>query len=445
MTKKELYEKLIDIDQMTWHYPDKEREMWDYSYEKLANMLKNASEDKLESVGETYDAVKKILPYKYGYEHKLLTVIPDLKQLVDKIDSFELDKDEHTINAFIDLISNTINTYFSSVSQLDFLQNPYTDVDGKEGLCLSLESLKSIAENPEYLKFFPDKSKFDVLVDYVEIIDTFEGKIGDSKSHIEEKYTEGLKNIWRQSLSDNFFDKPEKFQALFSTISGYNIEQAINLINRQEQQSCSLITNNEMAIYGGFYNKVGFIYPSDSTILCAGSSDLYSNVFGNGLKNREKASYLATPLALEKQTIDRIDKKHEDRYHTELYNEVLVNSKPCAICAITMGERELNKSYVEGKKIASKLGLPFVDINMLEYKKDLSEEDMKYITYHYYVTKNDIDVTNLPSEDFKEMQNYIDNNKQQIFSTYINLLKSGTYTPQNFIDAVSRNTGEARN
>ena len=444
MTKKEVYEKLNDIDSMTWHYPDDNREKWDYMYEKLFSMLKNATDEELESVNKTYDAVIKILPYKYGYEYEAIKMVPELLELVSKIDEFDLDKNEQQINVFLDSIKNLVTEYLNDTNDFSFLPNPYENVSGKEGLSLSIDSLNSIIENPKYLECFSDKSRLDIIADYVRILLSSENKMGYNKDKLEESYSEGLRKIWQNSLTDSLSNSLTEFKTLFCTISGYNIDQARKLIDRPEQQSCSLISNNEMANYGGYYNKVGFIYPSNSKIICAGSSDLYSNVFAKGVKNREKGSYLATPSALENQTINNIDKKGEDRFHSESYNEVLVDSKPCAICIITMGEKELNHSYVKAKELASELGLPFEEINMLKFKPNITNDDMKYIAYHYYITKNNLESKMLSDEEYKEMDNFINANSEEIFKTYINLVKSGIYTPDQLISIVSEKTSGTR-
>ena len=70
-----------------------------------------------------------------------------------------------------------------------------------------------------------------------------------------------------------------------------------------------MITSNFIGVYGGDHRRIGFIYPKDSNIIMASAYDLCSNVFGEGVRNKEKGTSLATPEVLERIGIERAKEK----------------------------------------------------------------------------------------------------------------------------------------
>ena len=169
---------------------------------------------------------------------------------------------------------------------------------------------------------------------------------------------------------------------MFSNINGDFNNQAQRLLDRKDQNSCSLISSEFIAIYGGIANKIGFIYPSDSHIIMASANDLGSNVFGTGTVNSEKGTLIATPVVLEQIGKKREKEKNEDNYSSTCYNEVLVDSNPCGILILGYGEKDINIDYDSAIGLSHKLNLPVYQIDLTKYKKGLSENDKKYISYH---------------------------------------------------------------
>ena len=194
-----------------------------------------------------------------------------------------------------------------------------------------------------------------MLIDCVKLING----IGTIEK-IETKYKELIQEILRESLFNSV--DSDSFRVLFSNISGPLREQATNLINRPNQSSCSMISSNFLATYLGQYRRIGFVYPNDSNIIMASAYDLGSNVFGEGIKNKEKGTSLVTPEVLERLGIERAKAKDEDLLFSSCYNEVLVTSKPCGIMIIGFGEENINIDYEDAVRLADKLGLPLYNL-----------------------------------------------------------------------------------
>ena len=258
---------------------------------------------------------------------------------------------------------------------------------------------------------------------------------------LEAKYQAIIKQIWEQSLS-NKIDDNGNFRLLFSNISGGTLkQQAELLVNRQFQSSCSMISSNFIATYGSETRKIGFIYPNNSEIMITSAYDLGSNVFGNGLVNKEKGTILSTPQALEKIGEERAEEKGEDLYSSSCYNEILVNAKPCGIVVLGLGEKDLNIDYQELQMLSLEMNLPIYFIDTMKYKENLSENDKYYIAFHslmsyFGVSSEDIlykDQNNKMSEIYELINIY----KEQLVSIFLKLKKEGNLNKDNMCQMIN--------
>ena len=117
---------------------------------------------------------------------------------------------------------------------------------------------------------------------------------------LEQKYKGIINRIWEQSISTKE-DANGNFRFLFSNISGGDLRNHADLlINRPNQSSCSMISSDFIATYGSNSRKIGFMYPNNSEFIMTSAYDLGSNVFGDGIVNKEKGTLLATPEVIER-------------------------------------------------------------------------------------------------------------------------------------------------
>ena len=356
-----------------------------------------------------------LIRLKYGFQSFIVTGNKELKAEIDRI---SLD-DENFIEKY-ESVERKYKDYVENITDVDFLQlqRNYND----EGLYLAIESLKSLITHEEYREMLQEGQIEEILIDCVKMIN---GK--GSFERIEKKYKGLVQEIWKKSLS-NSIDR-DSFRILFSNISGPLLEQAMNLINRPDQHSCSMISSDFVATYNGEYRRIGFMYPSDSEIIIASAYDLASNVFGMGARNKEKGTSLVTPIVLEKLGIERAEEKGEDRLSSSSYNEVCVNSKPCGIVIIGFGEKDLNVDYEDAAKLADEMGLPLYEIDMMDYKSELSEVDKTYIAYHCILSSMGIDtkvVSQLALDNRAgEIYNFVEENKETVVQEFMKLKKAG--------------------
>ena len=326
------------------------------------------------------------------------------------------------------------NNFTTKNKNLDFIENKYYDVQGKEGLYLAVESLKSLITNDEYRKLLNSDQINKIYTDCV--------KLNTGVIYIrtiESKYKNLIKQIWEKSLS-NKIDDDGKFRVLFSNISGDNLREKANLlINRPNQSSCSMISSDFIATYSSETRKIGFIYPNNSEIIMASAYDLGSNVFGTGFVNQEKGTILATPEVIEKIGKLRATQQGQDLYSSNCYNEILVNAKPCGIVVIGLGEKDLNIDYHDAKMLSLEMNLPIYYIDTMQYKDKLSDTDKNYIAFHSIMSYFGITTNDLlqQSDDYSNIYELINTYKEQIADAFLTLKTSGNLNKDNMCQLMS--------
>ena len=434
MTKDSLLELIDKFESETYQFKEQD-DIYDgglkYLY-AIGREIQKSDGSNLEPLYNKIISIMGIIRFKYGFESEIISSCPDLQDLKIIIDSFQLDSAD-VVNQY-NYILTMYNNYTNNMKNVDFIDNNYTNIQGKEGLYLAIESLKSLISNPQYRQFIDLSSINDVLIDLIKLNRDY------NVSKIENKYQEIIKTIWEHSLS-NSIDNDE-FRILFSNISGGNLaDKADMLINRPNQSSCSLISSDFVAIYGSQTRKIGLMYPSNSEIILASAYDLGSNVFGRGAVNNEKGTTLATPEVIEKLGIERAQKNGEDNYSSNCYNEVTVNSKPCGIVLVGLGEMDLNIYYQEALDLSKKMNLPIYFVDTMKYKEQLSEADKEYIAFHVLAT-----YLNIPSRKFTslnsdyEIGNFyeiMDAYKNQIADIFLKLKENGNLSKDNMFEVLN--------
>lgn len=421
MQKDDLINIINNFDKEVWKYEfsDELNDAMNYVY-LLEDKINKADVKELNEIYKKVKVMIKIIRFKYGVESELINMNPVLSNLSQMINDISLENIDYDK---VNMINDMYNKWLIRNTDMSFFVNNYSKIQGKEGLYLTIESLKSLISNDEYRKLLNESQIREVYIDCIRL-----NKNENYLSIVNKKYKELISKIWQNSLSNSLNDNKD-FRILFSTINGMDLsEQAMALINRPKQTSCSLLSNNLFATYGNELKRIGFIYPNDSEIVIASAYDLNSNVFDSGSKNKEMGSTICTPEVLEKTSLVRVE---SEKYYTSCYNEVLIKeSKPCGIVVLGLGENDLNIYDSEACMLAQRMNLPIYHVDELKYKKELSDSNKKYISFHsitrwwqHYVYS--IDVTQpmvLPIEKIYEL---VDIYKDQIAKVFLYLKSNG--------------------
>lgn len=433
MLKKDILDLMEKFEAETWKYSDNDNLDNDMQYfYSIEKEIKNADESNLKPIYDKLTSIMGIIRFKYGFESIIINSNSELEGLKKIIDGISLNSG-NTINQY-NYISTVYSNYTSKNKNMNFIENRYVCAQGKEGLYLAVESLKSLITNDEYRQLLNSDQINEIYTDCVKL----NTGVVNIRT-IESKYKDLIKQIWEKSLS-NKIDDDGKFRVLFSNISGGNLRETANLlINRPNQSSCSMISSDFIATYGSETRKIGFIYPNNSEIMMASAYDLGSNVFGTGSVNQEKGTILATPEVIEKIGKLRAIQQGQDLYSSNCYNEILVNAKPCGIVVLGLGEKDLNIDYQDAKMLSLEMNLPIYYIDTMQYKDKLSESDKNYIAFHTMMSYFGISTSDLlqQSDDYSNIYELINTYKEQIAEVFLTLKNNGNLSKENMSQIIS--------
>ena len=441
MSKQNLLSIIEEFEKETWKYIESEQLQNDMMIiYKLENDIKKNDNLDINKIYEELNIIFGIIRYKYGYEREVIRKVPELSNLNEYIEKIRLNGNIDELKNNYAVINSLYNKFLENITNLDFLENNYKDIQEKEGIYIALESLKSLVTNADYRQLLNNYQVQDILNDYI--------KLSTEKVYVKKlelKYEQLIKQIWSKSLSNSVENSNRDFKILFSNINGGDLlKQANLLMNRPNNSSCSMITSNFIATYGSDVRRIGFIYPNNSNIIEASASDLGSNVFGTGITNKEKSSRLVTPDVLEKIGIERAQKNNDDVLFGSCYNEILTDAKPCGIVIIGLGENDLNIDYNDAVILSENLNIPIYTIDTLNYKNELSEKDKFYITYHAVLSYFDLsnsNISQLSQDKFTEIYNLISENKEEISKIFITLKNNNQLNKNNMCLALAEMLG----
>ena len=434
MLKDELLDLISEFEKETWKYPESDELFndMDYIYKIQRNIKKNEDID-LKQMYIKISSLIGMMRFKYGYEGMIVQSNPDLVNLKNIIDSITINSDD-IVNQY-NYVSTLYSNSVSKIKNLDFIVNKHNNEHGEEGLYLAIESLKSLITNKDYRSVLNSNQIGEVIIDCM--------KLNEGISNIkflENKYRDIISMIWNKSLSNGVENK-DKFNILFSNISGgVFTNQLQNLLNRSEQSSCSLISNDFMEIYGSETSRIGLIYPNNSQILMASAYDLGSNVFGNGSVNAEKGTSLATPEVLFRIGKERVKSKEQTENTSSCYNEVLVDAKPCGVLILGFGENDLNINYNEALLYSQKNGLPLYQIDMMDYKDKLSVADKRYIAFHSLMSYFGLNSSIFNGNDATigtNISKLVEEKYEDITNLFLTLKSNGNLSKENMCQALS--------
>lgn len=432
MLKKDILDLMEKFEAETWKYSDNDNLDNDMQYFYfIEKEIKNADESNLKPIYDKLTSIMGIIRFKYGFESIIINSNSELEDLKKIIDGISLNSG-NTINQY-NYISTVYSNYTSKNKNMNFIENRYENAQGKEGLYLAVESLKSLITNNEYRQLLNSDQINEIYTDCVKL----NTGVVNIRT-IESKYKDLIKQIWEKSLSNKIYDDG-KFRVLFSNISGGNLRETANLlINRPNQSSCSMISSDFIATYGSETRKIGFVYPNNSEIMMASAYDLGSNVFGTGSVNQEKGTILATPEVIEKIGKLRATQQGQDLYSSNCYNEILVNAKPCGIVVLGLGEKDLNIDYHDAKMLSLEMNLPIYYIDTMQYKDKLSESDKNYIAFHTIMSYFGISTSDLlqQSDNYSNIYELINTYKEQIAEIFLTLKTNGNLNKDNMCQLI---------
>ena len=446
ITKDHMYKKLkrINIELAKTGVYDK---MTTSEFQLIDELTKEVYSNQNVNYNETsakLDAIERILLMKYGPDNTIIRSIPELSDFVKELDSIETNGSEESIKYYSDLYERYIEK-LSTVKNFDFLKNEYKGDTSKEGVSITLDSLKSLLTEPEYRKYLSNDMVREVLLDHLRISEDAKSYGSDfimEDAKFNKKYNEIVSNIWKDTITTSI-NEDGTFNFLYSNILGAGVEeQGRALLGRKDQQSASYITKDFQGIYHDNFKKVGFIYSGDCDFIAFSARDLNSNVLGTGMVNKEFGTTLATPKVLEEAGIERARNNNESANDNHCYNEVLIKGDPDGMAIIGVGEGDLNIYYDETQRFAKSLNLPVREVDITEDAAlEFTEKNKEYLAYHTILSSMDMDGSKLTrilntDEDFlsREVYSRIRKYKDDIYQLYKSLKENGTYSKEKMLE-----------
>ena len=150
MQKDDLLKLISNFDKEVWKYEfsDELNEAMNYVY-LLEDKINKADDKELIEIYNEIKVMIEIIRLKYGIESELINMNPELgnlKQMISTISLKNIDYDK------VNMINDLFNKWIIANNDISFLVNKYSGIHGKEGLYLTIESLKSLISNDKYKK-----------------------------------------------------------------------------------------------------------------------------------------------------------------------------------------------------------------------------------------------------------------------------------------------------
>lgn len=420
-----------------------------YLYPKEADIelhqvfLRLDNSEKITDEKEKSDYIKKlftdvrVLDLKYSEETKILRQYPEFNDLIDIVNMISLTQSDEEKNKKIDQFNEQKKLAIKKFNKL------ISREDNKiSKLNTTLRAINSIFENEEIKAALSHDELYYLMISY--------HKLSDSNVDIiENKTKEITKKIWSNASTDvSNFKNGNEFQFIVHNfLYSRDFESQIFGMQhmRNDRISCSYISNDFVGTFGD--SRIGLIYPGTANIVIIGTQDLGTLEEGDSfaINNKEYSSTLLTPKLLIEEGLKLANNNAEDFDYSTQYNEILIDSsqKPTAVYYIGYDEKELNPSYIEAKTLSHKLSLPFVEINMMEYRinKNMTPigiEGKKYIMK--CIARKFYD-DEIPENERDSIYKIIDDNYELFFQKYLYLKNNN----QEYIDILVNDFSNLKN
>lgn len=160
MLKKDILDLIDNFEREIWKFDDNDKLYNDMHYiYSIEKEIKTSDESNIKPIYDKLIALIGMIRFKYGFESIIIKSNQELENLKEIIEGFSLNSND---------IINQYN-YISKNKNMDFIKNNYENKQGKEGLYLAIESLKSLITNDEYRKLLNKSQINNVIIDCVKL------------------------------------------------------------------------------------------------------------------------------------------------------------------------------------------------------------------------------------------------------------------------------------
>ena len=325
----------------------------------------------------------------------------------------------------------------------DNVDNLYKSVDERNDYRklgnLSIDTIDSLEETDETKKLKLDIQN-SISDDFIDI-----DKLKECVARVNELATQK----WQEEITDvKDFENGKSFKFLAHNLSGGRFEKGKDKFWATELASASLITDKTMGLYkseDGY--RVGFLF-APKGIVAASRQDLYT--FNN--RNAEEAFQMkgtpeiATPDAIEKHCVNVTKEQNGEELNYDnatIFSEIALEEIiPVGVFCITNGEKDLNPSYIEAKRLADEFGFDEpVDIDISLYREKLglapmNERDKKNMARDFarFYTSEMEKERQMDADDAMQFQDIRENMTKRyselISERFLSLKKSGLYSKE---------------
>lgn len=166
MLKKDILDLIESFEIETFKYNDNEILDNDMQYiYSIEKEVKNANDSELQLIYKKLISTIGIIRFKYGFESEIIKINPNFKELQTTLSNISLNSN-NIINQYNEILTE-YNNQLSKNNNIDFVENKYKDIYGKEGLFLAVESLKSLISNINYRQLLNNNQIKEILTDCI--------------------------------------------------------------------------------------------------------------------------------------------------------------------------------------------------------------------------------------------------------------------------------------
>ena len=136
MLKNDIVDLINSFEKETWKYSENEELYNDMEYiYSIEESLKNVDESSIKPIYDKLISLIGMIRLKYGFESIIINTNPEFKNLKNIVDGISLNSDD--VIAKYNYVSSIYNSYLINIENMNFIDNEYENIQGKEGLYLA--------------------------------------------------------------------------------------------------------------------------------------------------------------------------------------------------------------------------------------------------------------------------------------------------------------------